>query len=678
MFKKILIANRGEIARRIMATTRKMAIKNVAVYSDADIDALHVREADEAVHIGPSVAFDSYLNINNIIDAAKSCGAEAIHPGYGFLSENPNFVEAVEAAGIVFIGPSIEAIRAMGLKDGAKKLMKNSGVPVVPGYHGKNQDAQFLADQAEKIGYPVLIKARAGGGGKGMRKVEAEQDFDAALEGAIREGEASFGDGHVLIEKFISSPRHIEIQIFGDKFGNVVHMFERDCSLQRRHQKIIEEAPAPGMSVKVRALMGEAAKKAAKAVNYCGAGTVEFIVDGSNGLDGDRFWFMEMNTRLQVEHPVSEMITGLDLVELQLRVANGEELAISQEDLSIKGWAFETRIYAEDPANGFLPSVGDLTCFDMPFEIARVDIGFCVGGAISSHYDPMIGKIITHGKDRPSALAKMRRALDQTHVGGVETNVAFLSALCNNKNFSQGEFDTGLIDRELEELIAAGEASHLDIAIGALVIFLQQIASGQNDIFDTYNNWRIWGEGKSYVDFSHKERQYSCAVSYPAYDIGTTNGSANRSDCYIVEFDENSFSLCIENIQMVGNKGRNKISSGDEEREIKWVKNELNVTIFTDANAHLFRVNEPLDGGDEKSSDSGLIIAPMPGIVKSVKAKSGDDVEEGQVLVILEAMKMEHGLVAPRKGKIEAMHVKEGAQVDDAQILATLVELQGE
>ncbi len=443
MFKKILIANRGEIACRIMRSARDMGVASVAVYSDADRDALHVHEADEAVHIGASSALESYLKIENIIEAAKSTGAEAIHPGYGFLSENPNFVEAVEAAGMVFIGPSADAIRAMGLKDAAKKLMEDFGVPVVPGYHGSNQDAEFLAKEAEKIGYPVLIKARAGGGGKGMRLVERPADFASALEGAAREGQASFGDGHVLIEKFISSPRHIEIQVFGDSHGNVVHMFERDCSLQRRHQKVIEEAPAPGMNEKMRSAMGEAAVKAAKAVDYCGAGTVEFIVDGGGDLRPDGFWFMEMNTRLQVEHPVTEMITGFDLVALQLRVADGEKLPVAQNELSINGWAFETRIYAEDPANGFLPSVGDLTNFVMPEKIARVDAGIGYGGSnnssltISPHYDPMIGKIITHGKNRDEALAKMRAALDETYISGVRTNVAFLSAPCRQPVFEK-------------------------------------------------------------------------------------------------------------------------------------------------------------------------------------------------------------------------------------------------
>jgi len=475
MFKKILIANRGEIACRIMETASQMGIKTVAVYSDADAEALHVLEADEAINIGPSAALESYLNSDNIIEAAKRSGAEAIHPGYGFLSENPDFVEAVIAAGLVFIGPSADAIRAMGLKDAAKVLMERSGVPVVPGYHRDIQDAQFLAVEAKKIGYPVLIKARAGGGGKGMRLVQNPSEFVAGLEGAVSEGKASFGDGHVLIEKFISSPRHIEIQVFGDNHGNVVHMFERDCSLQRRHQKVIEEAPAPGMSEEMRSAMGKAAVKAAKSVDYSGAGTVEFIVDGSEGLRPDRFWFMEMNTRLQVEHPVTEMITGLDLVELQLKVANDEALPFSQEDLSINGWAFEARIYAEDAAKGFLPSIGRLSHFEMPDDLARIDSGVSEGGVISPHYDPMIGKVITHGEDRHQALANMRAALDHTYIAGVTTNVGFLAALCHDEGFSEGRVDTGLIDRRLDSLISHGEAKPIDIAAGAVMLFLQRL-----------------------------------------------------------------------------------------------------------------------------------------------------------------------------------------------------------
>ena len=460
MFRKILIANRGEIACRVTTTARRLGVKTVAVYSEADAKAKHVALADEAVLIGPAATAESYLVGEKIIDAAKLTGAQAIHPGYGFLSENPGFVEAVEAAGLVFIGPTADAIRAMGLKDAAKALMVEAGVPVVPGYHGESQDTDLLAEEADKIGYPVLIKARAGGGGKGMRLVEDPKDFASALEGAQREGQASFGDPACLIEKYINQPRHIEIQVFGDSQGNVVHLFERDCSLQRRHQKVIEEAPAPGMTDKVRQAMGQAAVEAAKAIGYEGAGTVEFIADGSGALSTDGFWFMEMNTRLQVEHPVSEAITGLDFVELQLRVASGEPLPFSQDDLAIDGHAFEARVYAEDVAKGFLPATGRLDHLVFPkaseFEqgALRIDSGVRPGDEITPWYDPMIAKVIVHGPNRAAALNLLTAALGKCHVAGSVTNLAFLGALSKHEGFSRGELDTGLIGRDLESLTA--------------------------------------------------------------------------------------------------------------------------------------------------------------------------------------------------------------------------------
>jgi 3-methylcrotonyl-CoA carboxylase alpha subunit len=425
MFKKILIANRGEIACRVMETARKLGVKTVAVYSDADANAKHVAMADEAYRIGPAPVSQSYLQIAKIIEVCKQSGAEAVHPGYGFLSENPDFVDALDAAGIAFIGPSADAIRAMGLKDAAKALMEKAGVPVVPGYHRETQDPGFLQIQAGKIGYPVLIKARAGGGGKGMRKVERPEDFVSSLKSAQREGEASFGDGQVLIEKYVAKPRHIEIQVFGDNHGNAVHLFERDCSLQRRHQKVIEEAPAPDMPEEMRQAMGEAAVKAAKAINYSGAGTIEFIVDVSEGLRADRFYFMEMNTRLQVEHPVTELITGQDLVEWQLRVASGEPLPKAQEELSINGWAFEARLYAEDAPKGFLPAIGTLEHLVLPETQARVDSGVRAGDEISPFYDPMIAKVIVHGPSRDAALGKLLASLEATEVAGCVTNAGF-------------------------------------------------------------------------------------------------------------------------------------------------------------------------------------------------------------------------------------------------------------
>ncbi|MCP4184358.1 MAG: acetyl/propionyl/methylcrotonyl-CoA carboxylase subunit alpha [Hyphomicrobiales bacterium] len=667
MFKKILIANRGEIACRIMDTASQMGIKTVAVYSDADAEALHVLEADEAINIGPAAALESYLCGDKIVDAAKRTGAEAIHPGYGFLSENPDFVEAVLAAGLVFIGPSADAIRAMGLKDAAKNLMERSGVPVVPGYHRDIQDAQFLAVEAKKIGYPVLIKARSGGGGKGMRLVQNSSEFVGALEGAVSEGKASFGDGHVLIEKFISSPRHIEIQVFGDNHGNVVHMFERDCSLQRRHQKVIEEAPAPGMSEEMRSAMGEAAVKAAKSVDYSGAGTVEFIVDGSEGLQPDRFWFMEMNTRLQVEHPVTEMITGLDLVELQLKVAYDEPLPFSQEDLSINGWAFEARIYAEDAAKGFLPSIGRLNYFEMPDDFARIDCGVSEGGEISPYYDPMIGKVITHGEDRHQALANMRAALDQTYIAGVTTNVGFLAALCHDEDFSKSHVDTGLINRRLDSLISCGEAKSIDIAVGAVMLFLQRLENERASFGSEFDGWRAWGTGNFYIDLIHLEQNHFCAVRV----IG--------EDRYEVEIENDSIALQL----------KPEFSDDDFSQKIKveWsqgnftvacVETDDGITVIGNARAFTYKLIDPLEADNTEVANASLIRAPMPGLAKSVKVGIGEHVVEGQVLVILEAMKMEHSLVAPRDGEIESVHIDEGDQVDDAALLILLKEIQSE
>ncbi|HWV61584.1 MAG TPA: biotin carboxylase N-terminal domain-containing protein, partial [Sphingopyxis sp.] len=448
MITSLLIANRGEIACRIIRTAREMGIRTVAVYSDADAKALHVREADEAVRIGPSPARESYLIGEKIIAAAKATGAEAIHPGYGFLSENAEFAQAVADAGLVWVGPKPSSITAMGLKDAAKKLMADAGVPVTPGYMGENQDPAFLAEQAAQIGYPVLIKAVAGGGGKGMRKVDAAGDFADALASCQREAAASFGNDHVLIEKYILTPRHIEVQVFGDTHGNVVHLFERDCSLQRRHQKVIEEAPAPGMNEATRAELCAAAVRAAKAVDYVGAGTIEFIADASEGLRADRIWFMEMNTRLQVEHPVTEEITGVDLVEWQLRVASGEPIPLKQDELAINGWAMEARLYAEDPAKGFLPSIGTLELFQLPEHGGRVDTGVYEGAEVSPFYDPMIAKVIAWGEDREEARELLSEMLEDSAIWPVKTNSAFLINALGHPDFVAGTVDTGLIGRD--------------------------------------------------------------------------------------------------------------------------------------------------------------------------------------------------------------------------------------
>src|SRR5436190_12132588 len=473
MFGSVLIANRGEIAVRIARTAKRLGMRVVAVYSEADAGALHVRAADEAYLIGPPPPRESYLVIDKIIEAAALAHADCIHPGYRFLSENPQFAEACAAMGIAFVGPPPAAIRAMGLKDQAKALMEKAGVPVVPGYHGELQDPKFLKEKAYQIGYPVLIKAVAGGGGKGMRRVDKHAEFDAALEAAAREGQSSFGDPRVLIEKYVTAPRHIEMQVFADSHGNVIHLNERDCSLQRRHQKVIEEAPAPGMIAGVRDAMGRAATEAARAVGYRGAGTVEFIADGSRGLRSDGFWFMEMNTRLQVEHPVTEAITGLDLVEMQFRVAAGEALPLTQAEVPIHGHAAEARLYAEDPARGFLPSTGTLVALELPTgEGVRVDAGVEAGSVVSPYYDPMIAKVIAHGSDRAQALARLATALGETVVVGPHANAAFLKALVSHPEFRAGNFDTGFIDRHLTELTKIdpqAEAAAIGAAVAALL-----------------------------------------------------------------------------------------------------------------------------------------------------------------------------------------------------------------
>ena len=472
MFKSVLIANRGEIACRVMRTARSLGLRTIAVHSSADRNALHVRSADEAYEIGPAPAAQSYLRAERILDVAKRTGAACIHPGYGFLSENAEFAEACAAAGIIFVGPSPSAIRAMGLKDEAKALMRRAGVPVVPGYDGAEQNMEFLRAEAVRIGFPVLIKAVAGGGGKGMRRVERAEDFAEALAGAQREAQNAFGNSRVLIEKYILAPRHIEMQVFGDSFGNAVHLFERDCSLQRRHQKVIEEAPAPGMTQEMRAAMGAAAVAAAKAVNYTGAGTVEFIVDGSQGLRPDGFWFMEMNTRLQVEHPVTEAITGLDLVELQFRVAAGEALPFTQEDLSINGHAVEARLYAEDPANGFLPSTGPIAALYLaqPGGI-RVDAGVDEKGEVTPFYDPMIAKVIALGDTREDALTMLHHALAASYVAGPRTNRDFLTRLIGSFGFMHGDFDTGYIDEHIEQLAPSRDGvDERAVALGAVAL----------------------------------------------------------------------------------------------------------------------------------------------------------------------------------------------------------------
>jgi len=659
MFRKILIANRGEIACRIAATARQLGIATVAVYSDADAEARHVAMADEAVHIGPAAAAGSYLNGEHIIAAAKATGAEAIHPGYGFLSENPDFVEAVEAAGLVFIGPPASAIRAMGLKDAAKALMQEAGVPVVPGYHGDSRDADALAAEAERIGYPVLIKARAGGGGKGMRVVQRPDDFHDALAGAQREAQASFGDPACLIERFITRPRH---QVFADAHGNTIHLFERDCSLQRRHQKVIEEAPAPAMPDEVRAAMGEAAIAAAQAIGYRGAGTVEFIVDSGEPLTTDSFFFLEMNTRLQVEHPVTEAITGLDLVELQLRVAVGEPLPVAQDDVTIDGWAFEARVYAEDVAKGFLPATGrlDHLAFPEAREFApapvRIDSGVRAGDEITPWYDPMIAKVIAHGPTRAAAINRLAAALDGCRVSGAVTNLAFLRALTRHPDFTRGEVDTGLIGRDIDALASEEKPSAMAIALAALGgLGLLEARTGQ-DPWDCLSGWRHWADAKQYVVLE------DCGARIEA--VVTVLGD----DWYMVETSDAQVVFAVTPAD-----GASVTVTKEGRRFRAEVVTTLDsVSVFIGGQSFTFHLPNALAGVQAEAATGDVVIAPMPGLVRLVSVAIGATVTRGDSLVVLEAMKMEHTLRAPRDGTVAEILVAEGEQVGDGAVLLSL------
>ncbi|MCV0396250.1 MAG: acetyl/propionyl/methylcrotonyl-CoA carboxylase subunit alpha [Rhizobiaceae bacterium] len=646
MFAKILIANRGEIACRVMRTAQRLGVSTVAVHSDADAQALHVRMADQAVAIGPAPVGESYLRGDRIIEAAVATGAEAIHPGYGFLSENPDFVEQVEAAGLVFIGPSSASIRAMGLKDAAKRLMEKAGVPVVPGYHGEAQEIVVLATKAREIGYPVLIKARAGGGGKGMRRVEDPDDFAEALAGARREAKAAFGDERVLVEKYIEKPRHIEVQVFGDNHGNAVHLFERDCSAQRRHQKVIEEAPAPGMTDEMRAAMCEAAVKAARAIDYSGAGTIEFIVDASEGLRPDRFWFMEMNTRLQVEHPVTEMVTGVDLVEWQLRVAAGERLPKRQGEIALEGHAFEARIYAEDPTRDFLPATGKLHHLRFPEAIAdgtiRVETGVRAGDRISPFYDPMIAKLVTHGSDRAAALAALRAAIAETEIAGSTTNLPFLHALAGDEAFSSGDVDTGMIARRQEALTALPAPGPRQAAVAALEASGLTRPRPADDPWDTLVGYAHFGSNgfRRMVGFGNRTME--------ARIVPLADGR------FTVELGGENFTL----------------SPDHGERFALWPGH---VTIFDGPVGHSFATPDPLEAAEDVAAGGDTLRAPMPGLVKLVRAASGEAVKKGQPLLILEAMKMEHTIAAPHDG-ILAEIAAEGAQVTDGAVLVRFEE----
>ncbi|NIJ36821.1 3-methylcrotonyl-CoA carboxylase alpha subunit [Sphingopyxis panaciterrae] len=622
MINSLLIANRGEIACRIIRTARAMGIRTVAVYSDADAEALHVRMADEAVHIGPSPARESYLVGEKIIAAAKATGAEAVHPGYGFLSENAEFAQAVLDAGLVWVGPKPSSITAMGLKDAAKKLMAEAGVPVTPGYMGDNQDPAFLANQAAEIGYPVLIKAVAGGGGKGMRKVDDAADFIDALASCQREAAASFGNDHVLIEKYILSPRHIEVQIFGDTHGHVVHLFERDCSLQRRHQKVIEEAPAPGMSAETREALCAAAVRAGQAVDYVGAGTIEFIADGSEGLRADRIWFMEMNTRLQVEHPVTEEITGVDLVEWQLRVASGEPLPLAQDELEIRGWAMEARLYAEDPATGFLPSTGTLDVLMLPLS-SRVDTGIEEGSEVSPFYDPMIAKVITAGGQREEAIDYLRQELSTLGVWPVKTNAGFLYRLLGDEDFRNGDVDTGLIERRGEALMANPLPPADELTAAA-------------------------------------ERLEADGDHAPAELAGfRLNRAPSRERALRI----NGQRTCFEADARANGYVASHFETIDGGSALLMVHEGATMLVTADRT----------DGAAGSAAGDGAILSPMPGKIIAVDVAQGDTVVKGQKLLTLEAMKMEHSLTAPFDGVVAELNAEAGAQV---QVEALLVRIE--
>jgi len=616
MMKSLLIANRGEIACRVIRTARRLGIRTVAVYSDADAKALHVRMADEAVHIGPSPARESYLVGEKVIEAAKATGAEAVHPGYGFLSENAEFAQAVIDAGLVWVGPKPNSIRAMGLKDAAKKLMAEAGVPVTPGYLGADQDPKRLQKEADAIGYPVLIKAVAGGGGKGMRKVDAAKDFQDALESCKREAASSFGNDVVLLEKWIESPRHIEVQVFGDAHGNVVHLFERDCSLQRRHQKVIEEAPAPGMDAETREAVCGAAVRAAQAVSYEGAGTIEFIADASEGLKADRIWFMEMNTRLQVEHPVTEEITGQDLVEWQLRVASGEPLPKTQDELSINGHAIEARLYAEDPAKGFLPSVGRLEHFDLG-EDGRIETGVEEGDAISSFYDPMIAKLISIGGTRDVAIDELAAILDAVEVWPVRTNAGFLFNALTHPDFDASKLDTGFIERNLDELLPDAEPNESIQRAAAAVAIL---AAEDEAPLPGLAGFRL-----------NESLRLTVSLEGRAVDLG-----------------------------------------GDEEiAPVSGFADDARVVVFAEGQAHEFALGSRGTGTTHGIHD-GEIEAPMPGKITAVEISSGEKVAKDQRLLTLEAMKMEHALTAPFDGTVVELSASAGAQVTEGQLLVKI------
>jgi 3-methylcrotonyl-CoA carboxylase alpha subunit len=664
MFKKILIANRGEIACRVAATARRLGVQTVAVYSDADAQAQHVRVCDQAVHVGGNAPRDSYLQWQRIIDAAQATGAQAIHPGYGFLSENEDFAQACADAGLVFIGPPASAIAAMGSKSAAKALMEKAGVPLVPGYHGDNNEPAFLAKEAERIGYPVLIKASAGGGGKGMRRVEKPDDFAAALASCQREAKASFGDDHVLVERYVTRPRHIEIQVFGDNQGHCIYLFERDCSVQRRHQKVLEEAPAPGMSEARRAEMGAAAVAAAQAVGYVGAGTVEFIAEPAD--DGDlRFYFMEMNTRLQVEHPVTEAITGLDLVEWQLRVASGQPLPLTQAQLQRQGHAIEARICAENPDANFLPATGTLhvarwpahVSFERSNHLPRVDSGVREGDAISPHYDSMIAKLIVWGENRNQALARLAAALHGTHIMGLNTNVAFLRRVVASHAFATADLDTALIERERAVLFETPPLAAEVAAAGVAAFHLAaEKALEDADPWSRRDGWRLHGGAR---------RRLSLELA----GVPLVAGLERLHDgATVLELADQRWPFSAKSL----GGAVHDVTLGPQRLTLHVYAHQERYAVFADSGSALVAEHDPIAHAGDAAAEGGRLTAPMPGKVVSFLAKAGDSVKRGQALAVMEAMKMEHTISAPHDGVVQELLYGVGDQVAEGGELLRL------
>jgi len=659
MFAKILIANRGEIACRVARTARRMDIRTVAVYSDADAQSRHVALADEAFRIGPPEPKDSYLSGEQIIDAAKRSGASAIHPGYGFLSENPEFAERCEHAGIAFIGPPPEAIRAMGDKSAAKAIMEKAGVPVVPGYHGGSQAPELLLQEAGRIGFPLLIKAAAGGGGKGIRMIERRTDFDAALAACRREASSAFGDERVLLEKYLERPRHIEIQVFADRHGGCIHLFERDCSMQRRHQKVLEEAPAPGISEALRRKMAEAAVAAARAVGYVGAGTVEFLVDRAGA-----FFYMEMNTRLQVEHPVTEMITGLDLVEWQIRVAAEEKLPLAQKDLRINGHAIEARIHAEDPSRDFLPAPGRIEHLVLPEESehVRVETGVRAGDEITAHYDPMIAKLIVWDHDRPRAIERLREALGESEIAGVASNLGFLYRLLHNQDFVRPDLDTSLIERHREELLAPGPTSEEALALASLTA-LSQLDERQrsNEPFSPWgraDGWRLNEDSHHVLVFQEGEHEYPITVRRQGEGFELDLGGKPLS---VKRYSRDGLKLTVQ--------------LGDTAVAGSVVRLGNRFEVFLPGKHHSLQLYDPLLQVLEPEAHAGELAAPMPGKIVAILVEAGERVEKGATLLILEAMKMEHTIKAPARGRVGRIRYRVGEQVIEG---AELIDFEAE